>query len=73
MHDPKLTDMDCFVCIETVFGFFLFFIYFFSADNLWRWNNDGGAMEEEIEREKRRERCQILLDLEIGLEGNKYG
>ena len=69
MHDPKLTDMDCFVCIETVCGFF--FIYFFSAGNLWRWNNDGGAMEEEIEREQRRERCQILLDLEIGLECNK--
>ena len=50
-----------------------FFIFFFSTDNLWRWNNDGGAMEEEIEREKRRERCQILLDLEIDLEGNKYG
>ena len=24
MHDPKLIDMDCFVCIETVFGFFFF-------------------------------------------------
>ena len=67
MHDPKLTDMD-YVCIETMFGFFFFF---FSAVNLWRWNNDGGAMEEEIKREKRRERCQILLDLEIGLEYDK--
>ena len=70
MHDPKLIDMDCFVCIETVFGIFFLYI-FFSAGNLWRWNNDGGAMEEEIKREKRRERCQILLDLEIGLEYDK--
>ena len=32
-------------------------------------------MEEEIERERNveRERCQILLDLEIGLEYNKLG
>ena len=49
MHDPKLTDMDCFLCIETLFGFFFFF--FFSG-NLWGCNNDGGVVEEEIEREK---------------------
>ena len=49
MHDPKLTDMDCFVCIETVFDFF--FSFLFSVGNLWRWNNGGGAMEGEIERE----------------------
>ena len=55
MHDPKLTDMDC-VCIETVFGF----SFFFFAGNLWRWNNDGGAMEEEIEREKRREMSNFV-------------
>ena len=61
MHDPKLTDMDCFVCIETVFGFFFFFfIYIFSAGNFWRWNNDGGAMKEEIEREKRREMSNFV-------------
>ena len=30
--------------------------FFFSAVNLWRWNNDGGAMEEEIERERNVER-----------------
>ena len=30
---------------------FLFFIFF--VGNLWRWNNGGGAMEEEIERGKR--------------------
>ena len=49
MHDPKLTDMDCFVCIETLFGFFFFFFF---AGNLWGCNNDGGVVEEEIEREK---------------------
>ena len=58
MHDPKLTDMDCFVCIETVFDFF--FSFLFSVGNLWRWNNDGGAMEEEIEREKRREMSNFV-------------
>ena len=35
----------------------------------------GTMMEEEIERERNveRERCQILLDSEIGLEYNKLG
>ena len=40
--------------------FFFLYIYFFSAGNLWRWNNDGGAMEEEIEREKRREMSNFV-------------
>ena len=51
MHDPNLTNMDNFVCIETVFSLVFFFP---PAGNQWRWNNGGGAMEEEIERERER-------------------
>ena len=43
-----------------LFFFFFLYIYFFSTGNLWRWNNDGGAMEEEIEREKRREMSNFV-------------
>ena len=35
-------------------------LFFSSGGNLWRWNNDGGAMEEEIEREKRREMSNFV-------------
>ena len=45
MHDPKLTDMDCFVCIEIVFGFFF---------PLAATYGGGTMMEEEIERERER-------------------
>ena len=53
------------------------FIFFSSAGNLLRWNNGGGAMVEEtekernVERERERVRCQTFLGLEIGLECNK--
>ena len=33
---------------------------FFFAGKLWGCNNDGGAMEEEIEREKRREMSNFV-------------
>ena len=33
-------------------AWFLVFFFFSSAGNLWRWNNGGGAMEEEVERER---------------------
>ena len=44
---------------NSVWHFFFLYI-FFSAGNLWRWNNDGGAMKEEIEREKRREMSNFV-------------
>ena len=60
MHDPKLNRYGL-LCMHRNSVWHFFFLYiFFSAGNLWRWNNDGGAMEEEIEREKRREMSNFV-------------
>ena len=52
-----------------VFGL-VFFFFFPATGNLQRWNNGGG--ERERERERERIRRQMFLDLEIGLECNKW-
>ena len=57
------------------FRFFFFFFFSFFAGNLWRW----WRWKREREREKRKWEIQtesnffFFLDLEISLEGNKWG